>query len=1093
MLQFLALRTMKHLSWISGVCLLFVLPAVAQVKLERNLEANLGYDDVSQIEVRLVEGRLTVKTWEAWQVSLHSRCQVTASDRATAEAYLDELTIERELTDEVARFQMAIPQGYQDTIEPIFEHTLYLPAEEIASLSLYQDRGDIQLKGLHGKWQIKLDDGTIELVEVTGAFHLAVKRGDVRGKILFSGASTFQVDEGSISLAILDPLPQPAQFTVGKGSVSLVIPENYPADIDVQIGQGRIENTMPLADIREQTSQRLRATFSQSGPPLTIQVKEGSIDLHPSFGESGISDQAEVPVDLLTVPMVAVPVIETAPSIDGWLNEAVWRRAGRVADFVVADGSRRAETITEGYVMRDATHLYLAARVHEPEMEQLQVSETSRGGQIWLDDYIEWSIAPADNVYYDILVNPLGTVLDQRIADPPTMNSEAEMLQTGVNNLDWDSRIKVQTRFSLDAWYVEAAIPLSVLGSAEDTWGFNIHRFRTRTQEHTYWAPTYLDQDSADIAYAPELFGRLEFTESREDISWKLQEVRISGNDSIDEDRIIRWLGWIPGQEIFPQELPELEQSLRDTGWFSAVAVRFEPSEAAIILDIEVQEWELLRVDQVEFAGNVRFNTGFLKGRFGWSHPRMAPASFWDAQCRIVENLYRAHDYPLASVHWQWDAGKLSVQIDEGILDAILIEGAERISEKQIRAVLDIPRDEPYRESLAQKRKEALLDFLQAQPAFERLQEWRLIHEDGQKVLLISIRERAGIQRDLAPLIDFNRVQGLALGGNLQLSANVSDDGRLFGMASYGFSNRRWNYLVGVDKSWFDKHRTNLGFHVHRLTDSPDFGLISRNEGFLAALLWGESYQDYYQREGITGWIYQKLTPSTAFQVELSHDEHVHLLKTTDWSLFRRDFPKRSNRRIWNGRLHTVRFAYLFDSRNAQSYMTRYFQELPIPTIETTVGWLGFFRYEKAGDALGGDFTYERAEFQITRYQKLSDAYAFDIRLMGSLADSTLPPQKRVYLGGIGTLRGYEFKEWVGDNMLLGNLDWQWWFSKGRALAIFADIGYVWQHTGAFEPEDTRVSLGVGLIVGDLLRLDLARPLESGRDPALLIRLERMF
>ncbi|HIE25913.1 TPA: hypothetical protein EYP66_01345, partial [Candidatus Poribacteria bacterium] len=118
-----------------------------------------------------------------------------------------------------------------------------------------------------------------------------------------------------------------------------------------------------------------------------------------------------------------------------------------------------------------------------------------------------------------------------------------------------------------------------------------------------------------------------------------------------------------------------------------------------------------------------------------------------------------------------------------------------------------------------------------------------------------------------------------------------------------------------------------------------------------------------------------------------------------------------------------------------------------------------------------------------------------DLRIRGALSDELLPAQRLSYLGGIGTLRGYEFKQFAGDNILLLNVEYRFRFrrSGSSALVAFVDSGYTYQHEEKIDLDNVHTAIGIGLQLGDDIRIDLAQPLEEDISPALMLRLERMF
>ena len=176
----------------------------------------------------------------------------------------------------------------------------------------------------------------------------------------------------------------------------------------------------------------------------------------------------------------------------------------------------------------------------------------------------------------------------------------------------------------------------------------------------------------------------------------------------------------------------------------------------------------------------------------------------------------------------------------------------------------------------------------------------------------------------------------------------------------------------------------------------------------------GDAFTDYYLREGYQAWVKGRLTPSTSITLGFTDEKHEILFTSTDWSLFNRNTPKRSNLRINEGHLRSLSVSYDFDRRDHKSNFRRHFQVYPAPNSQTTRGWQGNFAVEYAGKRLQTDFDFILYRFKLARYNRLSNNHFLDFRLVGGFSGTPLPRQRLFYLGGIGTLRGYGFKEFVG-------------------------------------------------------------------------------
>lgn len=178
---------------------------------------------------------------------------------------------------------------------------------------------------------------------------------------------------------------------------------------------------------------------------------------------------------------VLCPLNAPAPKIDGKLDDACWRLAGRAAPFVRNDGSRVAFVQTEALVCADAANLYVAFKCHEPAMSAVVANVVMRDGPVWNDDSVELFLGSAERAlghYKHFIVNPAAALYDAHIQEK-----------------DWDANVRVKTSKSSDAWFVEMAIPFSCFDRAPrpgEAWLINFNRGRrAQTRELSCWSCTY--------------------------------------------------------------------------------------------------------------------------------------------------------------------------------------------------------------------------------------------------------------------------------------------------------------------------------------------------------------------------------------------------------------------------------------------------------------------------------------------------------------------------------------------------------------------------------------------------------------------------
>jgi hemolysin activation/secretion protein len=151
-------------------------------------------------------------------------------------------------------------------------------------------------------------------------------------------------------------------------------------------------------------------------------------------------------------------------------------------------------------------------------------------------------------------------------------------------------------------------------------------------------------------------------------------------------------------------------------------------------------------------------------------------------------------------------------------------------------------------------------------------------------------------------------------------------------------------------------------------------------------------------------------------------------------------------------------------------------------------GTKGEVSWERSGDPLTSDFDYGRLRASAHTLQRLGPRLDLRARaLLGSTREGALPPQTVWYLGGIGTLRGHEFKEFAGDQFFLLNAE-QYCRIRKRSLFVFAflDCGAAWFGSGNWDRQRPALDGGVGIRLGEgPLSLHVARDLRDGAAPVL--------
>src|SRR5207247_562630 len=109
------------------------------------------------------------------------------------------------------------------------------------------------------------------------------------------------------------------------------------------------------------------------------------------------------------------------------------------------------------------------------------------------------------------------------------------------------------------------------------------------------------------------------------------------------------------------------------------------------------------------------------------------------------------------------------------------------------------------------------------------------------------------------------------------------------------------------------------------------------------------------------------------------------------------------------------------------------------------------------------DFDYGRLLAVVRTLLPLSPRQNARARIFaGSTGEGSLPAQKVWRLGGIGTLRGEEYKEFSGDQFLLANVEYYLLARKNVWGFAFLDWGKAWYGRGNLPRQQFALDGGIG-------------------------------
>jgi len=334
--------------------------------------------------------------------------------------------------------------------------------------------------------------------------------------------------------------------------------------------------------------------------------------------------------------------------------------------------------------------------------------------------------------------------------------------------------------------------------------------------------------------------------------------------------------------------------------------------------------------------------------------------------------------------------------------------------------------------------------------------------------------------------VEYQRVDGLVIGLSPLYVASRGFEPSVRGTLAYGFESDHWSMGLTVlqplavrNMLWFKVD----GYHGTDYRDRTGIGTI---ENSLAMMFFRDDYRDYYQREGIAFSLVFAGLDWMRFEGGVRSDDYFSRANTSTWSWGKGKF--RENLPVDEGSMRSAFGSLRFGKRY------NYFE----------------VSYERAGDdVLGGFAEFELVEAEWRSRLPLGPHQRLDVRVAGgSNLRGHLPLQRRFLLGGLGTVRGYDYQSLLephpdgpqaaygGERMAFANVEYGFHLFDEIDLFALYDIGMTYEDREAeIDLDNMKQSAGIGFGCDDSgLRVNVMKPLDHGnRDPVVELRLELPF
>ncbi|MGQ9604328.1 MAG: metallophosphoesterase [bacterium] len=188
--------------------------------------------------------------------------------------------------------------------------------------------------------------------------------------------------------------------------------------------------------------------------------------------------------------VVKAPLTHLPPAIDGAMKVEEWEKGEAILKLYSTEVSFLSDT-TFCKIMVDSSNIYLGFECRQ--IAEIRSYQKQRDGFAGYDDrvFVLFQVAPQE--FFEIAVNPAGTIFDRKIEICP--------IGTYIIHPDWDCKGDVSTVIHSGGWIAEIAIPMSSLGvSHPSEIGFNMGRYQAeRKRLEAFQFPYRYDSDFLGI------------------------------------------------------------------------------------------------------------------------------------------------------------------------------------------------------------------------------------------------------------------------------------------------------------------------------------------------------------------------------------------------------------------------------------------------------------------------------------------------------------------------------------------------------------------------------------------------------------------
>ena len=548
------------------------------------------------------------------------------------------------------------------------------------------------------------------------------------------------------------------------------------------------------------------------------------------------------------------------------------------------------------------------------------------------------------------------------------------------------------------------------------------------------------------------------------DLSGKtVTAVNITGNATVAESDILAVVKTKPGDTLAADAIKQDMQAIYELGYFFDVVANFTEVPEGVKVVYTVMENPALQ--DIVIKGNSKVPTDKLLSLLGVTKGAVLNTKTLNENARAIEQYYHDQGFILAKVSdvAMSPGGVLTLTVNEGVLEGIVVKGNEKTKERVITREMKLKAGEPFNVKDARRSMQKVYNLGYFEDVNMKLNPGK---EPNAVVLEASVVEQKTGTFSIGG--GYSKSDGMV--GIIELGDNnfkgTGDKVKIHWEFGGEASDR--NYEFTYTRPWLDAKQTSLSFSLYDMTNE---------------------YSDYFEGGKLRS-TYDKQRRGWDVTLGRPQNEYINNYVT---------FKHRTDRYVqWAG----DGIDYGQTDEDADNYDENY----NLPYIEDNFGTTNSvvlgrvldsrdnvfnptegqrlsLSAEFAGRMFGGEFDFNKYTIEDRQYFKVGRDHVVAVRATLGYADGNMPDSGKFSVGGADTLRGFEDDQYKGDKMLAASVEYRFPVAKKIQGVVFSDIGRAWEGEG-YKLNDLEASVGVGVRVTTPIgpiRIDYAQGSEGGK------------